>query len=337
MAQGAQEQEGWLLAGWQRSKYDEDAGPSLGVIVNIDRVVVVTGVSSGIGYGVAKSLIAHQCHIFGSVRKEADAKRLQAEFGDFFTPLLFDVTDEQAVNRAAAEVRSRMKGHYLMGLVNNAGIHVGLDALADLPLAKLRKQLDVNLIAQVSVTQAFLPLLGTDLTLKGKPGKILNMSSIYGSYTLPFCTAYSASKAGLNAMSEGLRRELKPFGIDVVIIAPGPIQTEIWGDAIRNAEPAEQKGSVFSEYVRKARQLSERETSKPGWFWEPSVIGEKIWKILNSSSTPWPHYVITPNWWLNWFGPTFFPRDLVDKEVCRRFRLSRPIKRDASIGSKKEE
>ena len=56
-----------------------------------------------------------------SVRKEADAKRLQAEFGDFFTPLLFDVTDEQAVNRAAAEVRSRMKGHYLMGLVNNAG------------------------------------------------------------------------------------------------------------------------------------------------------------------------------------------------------------------------
>ena len=62
---GAQEQEGWLLAGWQRSKYDEDAGPSLGVIVNIDRVVVVTGVSSGIGYGVAKTLIAHQCHIFG--------------------------------------------------------------------------------------------------------------------------------------------------------------------------------------------------------------------------------------------------------------------------------
>ena len=55
------------------------------------------------------------------MRKEADAKRLQAEFGDFFTPLLFDVTDEQAVNRAAAEVRSRMKGHYLMGLVNNAG------------------------------------------------------------------------------------------------------------------------------------------------------------------------------------------------------------------------
>ena len=59
----------------------------------------------------------------------------------------------------------------------------------------------------------------------------------------------------------------------------GPIQTEIWGDAIRNAEPAEQKGSVFSEYVQKAHRLSERETSKPGWFWEPSVIGERAWKV----------------------------------------------------------
>ena len=59
----------------------------------------------------------------------------------------------------------------------------------------------------------------------------------------------------------------------------GPIQTEIWGDATRNAEPAEQKGSVFSEYVQKAHRLSERETSKPGWFWEPAVIGERVWKV----------------------------------------------------------
>ncbi|CAK0786635.1 hypothetical protein CVIRNUC_009849 [Coccomyxa viridis] len=335
MAKTPQEQESWLLAGWQRSQFDEDSGPSLGVIVNIDRVVVVTGVSSGIGYGITKSLIAHQCHVFGSVRKEADAKRLQAEFGDFFTPLLFDVTDEEAVTRAAAEVRSRMKGHFLLGLVNNAGIHVGMDAVADLPISKLRKQLDVNLIAQVSVTQAFLPLLGTDLTLKGKPGKILNMSSIYGSYTLPFSSAYSASKAGLNAMSEGLRRELKPFGVDVVIIAPGPIQTEIWGDLVRNAEPTTKKGSVFNGYVQNAHRLSEQECSKPGWFWDSSVVGERIWKVLSSKSPP-VHVVITPNWWLNWFGPTFFPRHLVDKEIARRFRMSRPHKKYASPGAKEE-
>ncbi|CAL8465376.1 g4912 [Coccomyxa elongata] len=330
----AQEQEKWLLSGWERSQYDDEPRESLGIIINIDRVVVVTGVSSGIGYTVAKALVAHQCHVFGSVRSEADAKRLQGEFGDFYTPLIFDVTDEKAVHKAAAEVRSRMKGHTLLGLVNNAGIHVGLDATADLPIAKLKKQLDVNLVAQVSVTQAFLPLLGTDLKLSGNPGKILNMSSIYGSYTLPFSTAYSASKAGLNAVSEGLRRELKPFGIDVVIIAPGPIDTGIWEDVVENAESTKGK-SPFDTFVQKAHALAQTETKKAGWFLPPETIGEKVWKVLNTSS-PAVQYVITPNWWLNWFGPTFFPRHLVDKEVTRRFGLHRPLKR-GSISSAKEE
>jgi len=65
---------------------------------------------------------------------------------------------------------------------------------------------------------------------------------------------------------------------DQVLLA-GPIQTEIWEDAIHNAEPAEKKGSVFSDYVQKAHRLSEKETSKPGWFWEPSIIGERVWKV----------------------------------------------------------
>lgn len=88
MFAGSQDQEGWLLAGWQRSKYDEGAGPSLGVIVNIDRVVVVTGVSSGIGYAIAKSLIAHQCHIFG---RQAHALLPKACLLCAFTTKLFAV------------------------------------------------------------------------------------------------------------------------------------------------------------------------------------------------------------------------------------------------------
>ncbi|EIE23143.1 NAD(P)-binding protein [Coccomyxa subellipsoidea C-169] len=331
----AQEQENWLLAGWERSKYDDEPGASLGVIVNIDRVVVVTGVSSGIGYAIAKSLVEHQCHVFGSVRKEADAKRLQGEFGDFFTPLLFDVTDEAAVHKAAADVKSRMKGHTLLGLINNAGIHVGLDATADVPLSKLKKQLDVNLVAPVAVIQAFLPLLGTDLTLRGNPGKILNMSSIYGTYTFPFSSAYSASKAGLNAISEGLRRELKPFGIDVVIIAPGPIETEIWGDVVENSEGTGNTKSPFNTFLERAHALTQTETKKPGWFLPAATVGEKVWKVLNTSS-PAVHYVITPNWWLNWFAPTFFPKHLVDKEITRRFGLNKLLPRGSASTAKEE-
>ncbi|CAK0733227.1 hypothetical protein CVIRNUC_000244 [Coccomyxa viridis] len=295
-------------------------------IANTDRVVVVTGVSSGIGHGITKFLINQGCHVFGSVRRDEDAKRLQAECGECFTVLKFDVTDEAAVQKAAAKVASYMDGHCLLGLVNNAGIHVGLDALADQPIEKLRKQLEVNLVAQLIVTKAFLPQLGLDLTLKGKPGRILNMSSIYGSYTLPFSSAYSASKAGLNALSEGMRRELKPFGIGVVVIAPGPIRTEIWDDLIRNAEPTADSGSLFAKHVQAAHALSVTETSKRSWFWEPEVVGKQVWKVLKRRFPP-THVVVTPNFWLNWFGPTFFPGRIVDIEISRRFKLCRRHKR----------
>ncbi|CAK0733234.1 hypothetical protein CVIRNUC_000245 [Coccomyxa viridis] len=304
-------------------------------IANIDRVVVVTGVSSGIGYGITKYLINQGCHVFGSVRKEEDAKRLQAECGESFSVLKFDVTDEEAVQKAAAMVAICMNGHCLLALVNNAGIHVGLDALADQPVEKLRKQLEVNLVAQLIVTKAFLPQLGLDLTLMGKPGKIVNMSSVSGSYTLPFSSAYSASKAGLNALSEGMRRELKPFGIGVVIIAPGPIRTKIWDDLIRNAEPTADSGSLFAEHVQVAHALSVTEASKRSWFWEPEVIGKQVWKVLNRRFPP-THVVVTPTFWLTWFGPTFFPGRLVDIEISRRFKLGRRHKRGAAPASVKE-
>ncbi|HEX2619041.1 MAG TPA: SDR family NAD(P)-dependent oxidoreductase, partial [Phototrophicaceae bacterium] len=84
--------------------------------------VVVTGVSTGIGYGITCVLIKQEFQVFGSVRKQADADRLKAEFGDNFTPLIFDVTDEQAVRRGADLVREQLKGQTLFGLVNNAGV-----------------------------------------------------------------------------------------------------------------------------------------------------------------------------------------------------------------------
>ena len=152
------------------------------------RSVVITGTSTGIGWGTAKVLIGRGFRVFGSVRKTADAERLASEFGENFVPLLFDVTDEAAVKAAAAEVRTALGGERLAGLVNNAGIAVA-GPLLELPIEDFRHQIEVNLIGVVIVTKAFAPLLGTDPQLKGAPGRIVNISSVGGRVATPFVGA----------------------------------------------------------------------------------------------------------------------------------------------------
>lgn len=192
--------------------------------------VVVTGISSGIGYGITKVLAAKGLHVFGSVRTESDQERLRSEFGDAVTPLLFDVTDEAGVQAAAQAVRERLAESTLRGLVNNAGISV-VGPLEYLPVKDFRRQLEINLASSLIVTQAFLPLLGADHALTGKPGRIVNISSVGGKLAFPFLGAYNASKFGLEGFSEALRRELMIHGIDVIVVRPGSVATAIWDKA----------------------------------------------------------------------------------------------------------
>ena len=178
------------------------------------KTVVVTGASTGIGWGCVKVLIAAGSRVFGSVRKQADGDRLSAAFGPNFTPLLFDVTDEAAVAAGARQVEAALGGETLSGLVNNAGIAVP-GPLLHLKIDDFEHQLAVNVTGQLIVTQAFAPLLGVDRSRKGVPGRIVMISSVGGKNAMPFLGAYSASKFALEGMSESLRRELMPFGIDV--------------------------------------------------------------------------------------------------------------------------
>lgn len=162
----------------------------------LDRAVVVTGVSRGIGAAIVRCLAAKGYHVFGTVRRAADAEELERsvgskgskEEGTLFTPLVLDVCDADAVKAAAATVASILgPRRVLAGLVNNAGVHVGSDPVALLSPDLLRRQLEVNLVAPLVVTQAFLPLLGTDRARDlGKPGRIFMMSSIYGCYGVPW-------------------------------------------------------------------------------------------------------------------------------------------------------
>lgn len=189
--------------------------------------VIVTGASTGIGYAIAKYLLDLNYQVLGSVRKQEDADRLTADFGEHFKALLFDVTDEDAIEKARLEVEELLQGKKLLALINNAGIALG-GPLKYLPTSEVRKQLEVNVVGLLAVTRAFIPYLENP----DRPGKIINVSSVSGLLVSPFTSLYSASKFAVEALTHGLRRELYYHGVTAVSIQPGPIKTPIWDKAL---------------------------------------------------------------------------------------------------------
>lgn len=277
--------------------------------------IVITGVSTGIGWGAAKVAIAKGFRVFGSVRKAADAERLSAEFGANFTPLIFDVTDEAAVAAAASQVRTALGGETLFGLVNNAGVAVA-GPLLHLPIAEFRQQIEINLTGAVIVTQAFAPLLGADRDLKGASGRIVNISSVGGRNGTPFLAPYNASKFALEGLSEALRRELLLFGIDVIIIAPGAVATAIW-DKAEQVDVTPYQNTPFAPALDRIRAFM---LANGGKGLKPEVLGEAILKAL---TTPKPkvRYTITPDP-LQDFMTNHLPKRMVDGLVGGRLGLA---------------
>jgi NAD(P)-dependent dehydrogenase (short-subunit alcohol dehydrogenase family) len=182
------------------------------------RRLLVTGASSGIGEAAALRLARSGWHVFAGVRADADGERLRAAAGKHqLERVTIDVTEPATI----AAVAEALRGEPLDGLVNNAGTALAMP-LEFLPLDQLRRQLEVNLVGQVAVTQALLP------NLRAARGRIVNVGSIAGRSSLPFLGAYAASKHALEAVTDALRVELRPFGIAVTVIEPGTIATPIW-------------------------------------------------------------------------------------------------------------
>lgn len=187
------------------------------------KTVLITGASSGIGQACALWLEARGFRVFAGVRKEADGEALQAQSKGNVRPVLLDVVDKDSIAQASARVSGQ--ANELDGLVNNAGVAVA-GPLEFLPLEELRRQLEINVVGQIAVTQAFLPLL------RPAQGRIVMMSSISGRVAAPMMGPYSASKFALEALSDALRRELRPWGLEVSVIEPGNIQTPIWSKGV---------------------------------------------------------------------------------------------------------
>jgi NAD(P)-dependent dehydrogenase (short-subunit alcohol dehydrogenase family) len=200
-----------------------------------DKAILVTGASTGIGRASSLALLDAGFRVIACVRNQRAAEtlraRLQGAHVDRFSTLELDVTNPGQIAAGVVAVGRIVGERGLWGLFNNAGVAVG-GPLECVPIAEIRQQLEVNVVGQVAVTQAFLPLL------RKARGRILTTGSIAGFSTIPGLGPYSMSKHAVEAMSDALRRELRPFGIEVSLLEPGSIATDIWGKASTSVNQA---------------------------------------------------------------------------------------------------
>jgi NAD(P)-dependent dehydrogenase (short-subunit alcohol dehydrogenase family) len=231
-----------------------------------DRAVLVTGASTGIGRAAAYALLGEGFTVCAGVRDAAAAARLRAQApegtGSRLQTLGLDVTDAGQVRAAAHHLDRELRTAGLWGLFNNAGISVN-GPLEHLGLEGLRRQLEVNVVGQVAVTQAMIPLL------RRARGRVVTTGSVAGFIALPGLAPYAMSKHAMEAFSDSLRRELKPWGIEVSLLEPGAIATDIWQKGQRDADEVERAWppEVVEHYgpliaaLRKAAAMSERRAS----------------------------------------------------------------------------
>jgi NAD(P)-dependent dehydrogenase (short-subunit alcohol dehydrogenase family) len=242
--------------------------------------VLVTGASTGIGEATVLHLKTLGFEAIGAVRKDEDAERLG---GRGIRTVRIDVTDGDQI----AAARDELGNASLAGLVNNAGIAVAAP-IEFLPVDRFREQLEVNLIGQLAVTQAFLP------ALRRGGGRIVNLSSIGGRVALPLVRAYNASKFGLEGWSDSLRREIRDQGVDVILIEPGGVKTPIWdksrgaaAEMLEGAPPeAEQLYGKMIAAVRTRTAKIETETGI-----EPREVADAIGTALTAEK-PKTRYLV---------------------------------------------
>jgi short-subunit dehydrogenase len=279
--------------------------------------ILITGVSTGIGYDLAKVFVKNGYTVFGSLRKEEDAKRLSNSLGEKFRPLIFDVTDHKAVDDAAEKLMQEIGEEGLGGLINNAGIAIG-GPLLDVDIEEYRYQFEVNVIGMVKVTQAFAPLLGARENHRSEPGKILQISSVAGKMAMPFLSPYVGSKHAVEGISVSLRRELQLFGIDVIVIGPGPIQTPIWNKGTEKNEESKHQNSPFFPALQIFQNVFIRSAVKKGWTSEKAT---KIIFEIFEKNKPKTRYSLVPQRFMSWTLPKLIPNRMLDRIVGKKLGL----------------
>jgi NAD(P)-dependent dehydrogenase (short-subunit alcohol dehydrogenase family) len=280
--------------------------------------VVVTGASTGIGRAAALILDREGFGVFAGVRKPEDGESLRAEGSDRLEPVTLDVTDPATIASAADRVREATGGA-LAGLVNNAGITVQGPVEA-LPLDDYRRQLEVNVIGQIAVTQAVLAMI------RAARGRVVFISSIGGRGGLPYLSPYNASKAAIGAVADSLRQEMKQFGVEVSYVEPGAIATEIWDKGIEGA-PAlrEAIGPEMNELYGPKLDRLQALAAKTGASGLPADAVAKVILHALTASRPKARYVVGGEAKVTAAIRTYLPKRLFDRLVERRIESASSV------------
>lgn len=245
--------------------------------------ILITGSSTGIGRASALRLDKEGFQVFAGVRKSSDGDALKSASSGRLIPVILDVTESESIAKAVKTVSEKTNGE-LYGLMNNAGVSAGF-TLELTPISALRDVLEVNVISVFAITRAFLPLL------RKSRGRIVNTGSVFGLTALPGRSIYSASKFAVEAISESLRVELRPFGISVSVIEPGAIATEIWKkgvaeyeELILNANPDIYK--LYSSLMLFYKNNFENQKYLP-----PEAVADHVYHAFTAKK-PKYHYVV---------------------------------------------
>jgi NAD(P)-dependent dehydrogenase (short-subunit alcohol dehydrogenase family) len=277
--------------------------------------VLITGASTGIGKACALHLCSVGFQVFAGVRQQKDEHDLANQSSNGLIPIQLDVTEIGSINKAIELLHGELGDKGLDAIINNAGIAV-TGPIEFIPLEDLRRQFEVNVIGQVAVTQACLSLI------RKASGRIVNISSFSGQIALPFLGPYASSKFALEAISDALRVELRPWGIHVILIEPGRIATPIWEKSLAKADenmqslPPQGKelyGSIL-EYARQSMMKPSRRMLKV------EAVAEVVEQALTVKK-PKPRYAIGRKTNQRIFLFKILPTGLRDKMMASRMGM----------------
>ncbi|MFP4101016.1 SDR family oxidoreductase [Coleofasciculus sp.] len=273
------------------------------------RSVFISGASSGIGRACAIYLSEMGYQVFAGVRKQDDAEKLKYESGNEIIPIFLDLTDENSIREAAKTTQHLSESCPLVGAINNAGIVV-VGPLECIPISEFRQQFEVNVIGQLSLTQAFLPLL------RRTQGRIVNIGSDYGRVASPILGPYCASKFALKALTDSLRMEVKAWEISVSIVEIGTINTPIWDKSIRSNEKiwdnfTDESKKLYS-FMLQAVKDKAGELGKNGL--PPESVAKVVAKILEARK-PKARYIVGLDSRLNILMSKFVPDSILDRLI----------------------